>query len=251
MRPVLILRHIDCEGPGHLARVLERHGVPWRLVAVDEGEPVPRDPEAAAGLVLMGGPMSANDPLPWIDEELALIRAAREAGVPVLGHCLGGQLIARALGGRVGPNPVKEIGWHEVERTADPGPEGGAWEGAGAEELAAWRAALPERFVAFHWHGETFVPPPGAARLLASRWCREQAFVLPGGILGLQCHLEMTEELVREWARRYAHELREPSPSVQNEATMLRDLEGRLAALQAVADRLYARWLGYLAPGDR
>jgi len=247
MRPVLVLRHIDCEGPGHLARVLERHGVPWRLVAVDEGEAVPADAAAASGLVLMGGPMSANDPLPWIEEELALIRAAREAGVPVLGHCLGGQLIARALGGRVCPNRVKEIGWHEVERTEEAGPDPGrdpAW----AQELAAWREALPERFHAFHWHGEAFDPPPGAVRLLASRWCPQQAFVLPGGILGLQCHLEMTAELVRQWARRYAHEIREPSLSVQDEATMLQDLDMRVAALQAVADRLYARWLAHLSP---
>ncbi|RMD80445.1 MAG: type 1 glutamine amidotransferase [Gammaproteobacteria bacterium] len=241
-RPVLVLRHIDCEGPGYLAQVLDRHGVPWRVVAVDEGEPVPRDPGEAAGLVLMGGPMSANDPLPWIEEELALLRAAREAGLPLLGHCLGGQLIARALGGRVGPNRVKEIGWHEVRRVDTPCPPPGDW----ADELAAWREALPERFTAFHWHGERFTPPPGAARLLESAGCPEQAFVLPGGVLGLQCHLEMTPELVAAWVERYAHELREPGPTVQGRAEILRDLEARVAALQRVADRVYARWIEHL-----
>lgn len=111
MRPVAIFRHTPTEGPGYFATFLEGHGIAWELIPVDAGAPVPASPEAYAGLCFMGGPMSVNDPLPWIDHTCALIRNAVAAGIPVLGHCLGGQLMAKALGGQVTPNPIKEIGW--------------------------------------------------------------------------------------------------------------------------------------------
>ena len=114
MLPVAIFRHAPTEGPGYFAIFLEQHGIPWRLIAIDEGEPVPATANGFSGLCFMGGPMSVNDPLPWIGEELALIRRAHEARVPVLGHCLGGQLMARALGGAVVLNRYKEIRWGRV-----------------------------------------------------------------------------------------------------------------------------------------
>src|SRR5262245_55774807 len=114
MKPVAIFRHLAAEGPGHFVTYLTRRNVPWRLVRIDEGEAVPGDPAGFSGLVFMGGPMSANDRLPWIDEILALIRAAVASDVPVLGHCLGAQLMAKALGGEVTRNAVKEIGWGKV-----------------------------------------------------------------------------------------------------------------------------------------
>ena len=116
MEPLWIFRHVDCEGPGYLADVLETHRIPWRLIAVDRDEPIPPALDGCAGLIFMGGPISVNDPLPWIEPELMLIRAAAQAGKPVLGHCLGGQLISKALRGQVGPNPVREIGRHPVDR---------------------------------------------------------------------------------------------------------------------------------------
>ncbi|ROR29723.1 type 1 glutamine amidotransferase [Inmirania thermothiophila] len=228
MGTVCILRHVDCEGPGYLAEFLDRNGIPWKLVALDQGEPVPGGLEGIAGLVLMGGPMSVNDSLPWIEPELALIREAVARGLPVLGHCLGGQLIAKALGGQVKANPVREIGWHPVE-VID------------REAAAPWLGDDPGPFEVFHWHGETFTPPPAARPFLASRWCAQQAFSL-GSALALQFHVEMTEELVRTWAQRYAHELI-PSPSVQDADAMCRGLEARIRALHRLADRIYGRWI--------
>jgi GMP synthase-like glutamine amidotransferase len=114
MRPLYIFRHIACEGPGYLAEVLARHNVPSRLIRIDAGDRVPDSLEGCSGLVFMGGSMSVNDPLPWLEQELSLIRAARAIDMPVLGHCLGGQLISKALGGEITRNPVKEIGWHPV-----------------------------------------------------------------------------------------------------------------------------------------
>ncbi|HYA47171.1 MAG TPA: type 1 glutamine amidotransferase, partial [Burkholderiales bacterium] len=111
MKPVAIFRHSPTEGPGYFATFLDAHSVPWRLVKVDAGERVPADARAFSGLVFMGGPMSVNDDLPWIREVLGLINSAAQADIPLLGHCLGGQLMSKALGGKVTRNPVKEIGW--------------------------------------------------------------------------------------------------------------------------------------------
>ena len=228
MKPICIFRHIECEGPGYLAEVLERSAIPWQLVAVDRGEPIPERVDGYAGLVFMGGPMSVNDDLDWIRRELDLIRQAAGQDMPVLGHCLGGQLISKALGGRIGPNPVKEIGWLDVEQVVS----------AAAED---WLASLPERFPVFHWHGETFSIPDGASLILSSDHCPHQGFVR-GNILALQCHVEVTAEQVPEWSTLYADELI-PSPTIQSTAEMSRDLDTRLARLHAVAQRLYARWL--------
>jgi GMP synthase-like glutamine amidotransferase len=229
MKPVLIFRHVDCEGPGYLQSFLNARRIPTRLIRIDAGEAVPDDSALAAGLVFMGGPMSVNDDLAWIHAELSLIRAALEQGIPVLGHCLGGQLIARALDAEVGPNPVREIGWHPVWQTDRP-------------EAVEWFGEMEEPLEAFHWHGETFTMPAGAAPLLSSRFCPNQAFALDR-VLAMQCHIEMTAAMVREWASRYVDQLQSPSGSVQTEVEMLADLQGRVRRLNALADRVYTRWI--------
>jgi GMP synthase-like glutamine amidotransferase len=234
MKPVVIFRHSHTEGPGYFAIALERRGVPWRIVRVDAGETVPEDPHAFSGLAFMGGPMSVNDPLPWIGSVQRLIRAAVDASVPVIGHCLGGQLMASALGGTVSANPVREIGWGEVSVAATP--EARRWFGPG---LAT--------FNSFHWHGETFSIPRGARALLSSPYCANQAFAM-GKHLGLQCHVEMTAELIESWCRSGAEEIaNNPGPAVQPAAEIESDLDQRLAQLHAVADRVYARWMEGLA----
>jgi len=229
MNPVAIFRHSSTEGPGYLATYLDRQGIPWRLVRLDEGEPVPERPDAFSGLVMMGGPMSVNDDLPWIPPLLGLIRSAIAKDVPVLGHCLGGQLMSKAMGGTVSRAPAKEIGWGEIRVVA----------GAAA---ADWFGASQGRLTAFHWHGETFTIPLGAQRVLASPWCENQGFAL-GPHLGLQCHIEMTEELVKSWCETGQREIeRSRSPAVQPVNEILQDLEGRVAALHSVADGIYSRW---------
>ena len=228
MKPVAIFRHFVTEGPGYFSTYLERRGMPWKLIKVDEGEPVPHSANAFSGLAFMGGPMSVNDDLAWIPPVLTLIREAVARDVPVLGHCLGGQLMAKALNAHVTKAAVKEIGWGEVQ--LDSGPEASAWFGD------------RERFLSFHWHGETFAIPPGAKRLLSSPCCENQAFAL-GPHLALQCHIEMTEELVRNWCKSGAREIeRSAGPAVQEVDEILNDLTPRLAALQRIADQVYDRW---------
>jgi len=229
MRPLTIFRHIACEGPAYLAEVLERHAIPWRLIRIDEGETLPDTLDDCSGLVFMGGPMSVNDPLPWIEQELKLIRMAQAARLPVLGHCLGGQLISKALGGTISANPVKEIGWHSVRKCNTPA-------------TRQWLAGLPDETTLFHWHGETFSVPDGAEVLLESEYCAHQAFAI-GNTLALQCHVEMLEPMVCEWAALYAHEIQHSSPSVQSAEQMTANLPARIKAAQQVADQLYRRWL--------
>src|SRR5687768_3649183 len=237
MRPVGIFRTAPTEGPGYFATYLEKRSIPWKLVALDAGEPVPRDARAYSGLGVMGGPMSANDELPWIALLLELLRNAVRQDVPVLGHCLGGQLMSRAFGGAVKVNPVREIGWGEV-RVADNG------------VARAWLGEL-QAFEAFQWHGETFSIPPGATRLLENAHCENQAFAL-GKHLALQCHVEMTAELVELWLRTGADEMRAAagSPAVQSAEDMTGDIDARLERLHRVADRLYDKWCEALSRGS-
>lgn len=209
--------------------------MPTVLIAVDQGEKIPDDPTTFSGLCFMGGPMSVNDPLPWIADSLALIRQAVAAGIPVIGHCLGGQLMAKALGGEVTPNPVKEIGWGEVSAATNP-------------EATAWLGDIAH-FTAFHWHGETFSIPTGATRLLASPHCAHQAFAL-GTHLALQCHVEMTVEMIAAWARHGADEIaqRRPQDAIQTGEAMLAAAPSLLPAMTAVAEQLYGRWLQGVKP---
>ena len=235
MKPLYIFRHIDCEGPGYLAEVLAREDIPWQLIAIDAGDAIPHSIDGCAGLVFMGGPMSVNDDLPWIGQELALIQQAQAAGLPLLGHCLGGQLISKALGGNITANPVREIGWHPVWKSNT----------ATAEK---WLAGLPQEMTLFHWHGETFSIPAGAEVILENDTCAHQAFAI-GKTLALQCHVEMQAPMVSEWASLYADEIGQPTATIQSAGEMTAHLEKRIAAAQRVADGLYARWLAQLPAG--
>ncbi len=230
MKPVAVFRHSATEGPGYFATFLAAQNIPLALIRIDAGDPVPPDVGAYSGLVFMGGPMSVNDDLPWIPPVLNAIREAVRRDIPVLGHCLGGQLMSKALGGTVGPNPVKEIGWGEVRVLDNP-------------QAHAWFNGAPERFLSFHWHGETFSLPEGATRILESPYCANQAYVL-GKHLGMQCHVEMTREMIEAWCRVGRDEIAAArSPAVQTPEQMALDMDQKLAALNGVAARLYAHWI--------
>jgi len=233
MKPVAIFRHVGHEGPAYLGEFLAAHTIPWKLIAVDRGEAIPTAPDTYSGLVFMGGPMSVNDDLPWIPRSLELIRQAVAANIPVLGHCLGGQLIAKALGGVITRNPIKEIGWGMARVTATP-------------EARAWFGETTE-FPAFHWHGETFSLPDGAVRILETAHCANQAFVLNDRHLALQCHVEMTEAMIREWCAVGRDEIAAAdSCAVQTPAVILQQTPANLPAMQAMAERLYGRWVSGL-----
>lgn len=231
MKPVLVFRYARTEGPGHFATFLAEHGIDWKLVALDEGDPVPPSAQPFAGLGFMGGPMSANDELPWTQPVLALMRDAVSHAVPVIGHCLGGQMLARALGAAVRRHDRKEIGW--VPLTAEAGPTAAAWLGD------------RRRFDAFEWHEDTFDVPRGAERILSGEYCANQAYVLDGRHLGMQCHVEVTAEMIETWCRIGIEDIDQAigkSPAVQDAATIRALALEKLAPLTATASRLYARW---------
>jgi GMP synthase-like glutamine amidotransferase len=245
MRPVAILQHaVDVE-PGYFQTWLDGRAIPWQKIEPYRGEPVPTDAGLFSGICLMGGPMSVNDPIAWIDEELRLVRDADATHVPVIGHCLGAQLIARAFGAPVVPHSVKEIGWGEVTVTD-------------ATLAARWlnHGAL-QSMEMFQWHGDTFALPPQARNFLASALCARQAYVIerPGfAHLGLQFHCEMTPALIRAWTddstwleEIEAERRRNGGPGVQGAERMLDGAELRCAAMNALAGRLYSRWSEGLA----
>jgi GMP synthase-like glutamine amidotransferase len=219
---VLAFRHVPFEGLGRIAGALDRHGLEWRGVDLYAGQSMP-DVAAAAGLILMGGPMSVNDDLPWLRAEEDAVRQAVAMGIPVLGVCLGAQLVARALGARVYRNPVKEIGWFEIELTRE----------AAGDALFG---GLAPRETVFHWHGETFDLPDGAVALARSAACPRQAFRAPGGVYGLQFHLETTPEMIADWCAQDANcgdmrELETPlDPWFQQDR------------LSRLADSVFGRW---------
>lgn len=233
MNPVAIFRHASAEGPGYLAEFLDARHIPWNLIALDAGDAVPRSVEAFSGLVFMGGPMSVNDDQPWIAPVEMLIRSAVANDIPVLGHCLGGQLMSKALGGVVSRNPVKEIGWGEVGVTDN-------------DVARAWFGET-KHFNAFHWHGETFTLPQGATPLLSSKYCVNQAWGM-GRHLALQCHVEMTASMIATWCEIGADEVAaaSDSPAVQSIGEMLGRVADELPQLHEVAERLYTVWVAGL-----
>lgn len=230
MKPVAIFRHVTREDSGYFSAFLERHEIDNVLIKVDQNQAIPTDPTAYSGLVFMGGDMSVNDPLPWITPSLALIRKAYAADIPLLGHCLGGQLISKALGATVSPAPVKEIGWGEVYVSDN-------------DSARAWLDGLTQ-FTSFHWHGETFTLPDGATHIIKSDYCDNQAYVI-GKHLAMQCHVEMTANLIEAWTAHGAEEITQAahSPAVQSVSEIKTDMEARLTNLNRVADRLYSRWI--------
>lgn len=191
----LAVQHVAAEPPGAIAAALAAEGLALDVVRVDRGDPVPVDAERLSAVVVMGGPMSVADAgrLEHLRDELRLVESALRHGVPVLGVCLGSQLLAHALGARVSPAGFLELGWLPV--TLAPGAEGDPLLGG-----------CPQTFPALHWHGDAFDLPRGAAHLARSDRTAVQAF-RHGRAWGLLFHLEADGAQVEEMALAFAGEV--------------------------------------------
>jgi GMP synthase-like glutamine amidotransferase len=232
LKPVAIFRYARTEGPGHFATFLAEHGLDFTLIRLDENEPVPASAAAFCGLGFMGGPMSANDEYPWTQPVLSLMREAVDKRIPVIGHCLGGQMLSRALGGTVRRAETKEIGWVPVAAEATPA----------AREWLDGTA----KFETFEWHEDTFSIPPGAERILTGTTCANQAYVVDGRHLGMQCHIEVNAEMIETWCRIGITDIDQnfgKSPAVQDAVTIRSLMPKNLPTLTATATKLYTRWI--------
>lgn len=227
---VHVLQHVPFEGLGSIDGWLERRRARVTWTRFHEPQAPLPVPSSLDLVIALGGPMSVNDEaaLPWLVEEKRFLREAMDAGVAVLGVCLGAQLIASARGASVRPNGRKEIGWLEVEAVA--GTPSGCF-------------AFPSSTLAFHWHGETFDLPAGAVRLARSAACEQQAFQLGANVIGLQFHLETTPQSAAALVEHCGHEL-VPAPCVQARDELL---QAPAASYEAV-HRLMERVLDHLVP---
>ena len=227
MMKLACLQHVAFEGPAWIGSWAEKNGLTLRTFGLYGGDPLPR-PDDFDGLVVMGGPMGANDGyrFHWMEPEKELIARSVLQGKRVLGICLGAQLIAAALGSRVYPNAKKEIGWFPLDKVPD-------------AEKSAFGALLPRRFTAFHWHGDTFDLPPGAIHLARTAACANQAFAFNDTVLGLQFHLEATREGAEALMENCRDEM-VPAATVQNEQEV-RTGYGFLEDAHTLMDKLLAQ----------
>lgn len=238
MKPVLVLQHLVSDGTSFLGTWLAEQGVAMDVRCTEAGDVFPHDLAAHGALAILGGSMGANDPLPSLRQAEALVRSALALQMPTIGHCLGGQLIARALGAPIRPSPRPEVGWFAL----DWAPEAITWFG----EPVAMTAA-PE---VFQWHFDAFALPPGAVPLARTAACPHQAFAL-GNCLAMQFHVELDASKLETWLTTtdpdYELALRQDPDQVQTATQMRLDAERRLAAQQGLAAFAYTRWLGSAA----
>jgi len=183
---VVIFQHVPYEGPGIITDMLEGRGIPFVVIHGYDDDVLPHTPAGYSGVISMGGPMSANDDLAWLEKEKIFLAQAVERGLPVMGICLGAQLLAASVGGKIYSGSELEVGWGEVSLTR---------EGRSDEIFSAVEDPLP----VLHWHGETFDLPEDSALLASSEMYPNQAFRLGSNAYGLQFHLEVTGEMVKEW----------------------------------------------------
>jgi len=228
------LQHVEFEDAANIVPWAEARGHGVSRTRLYDGEPLP-SPDAFDWLVIMGGPMNIyeHDRYPWLVREKEFIAEAIRRNKPALGICLGAQLIADVLGGRVTQNREKEIGWFPVSLT----------DGAGRLPLFQ---SLPRQFLPFHWHGDTFSIPPGAVHAASSEACANQAFQYGDRVVGLQFHLDYSAASIGKMVESCAEELVD-GPYIQRSPELLTDA-ARTAGLQSLLDAFLGAMERTLAP---
>ena len=232
MPKVLVVQHASPETLGTIADALNPERISVEYIRTFLGDAVPKGIEEADGLIVMGGPMGLRDQekYPFLREEMLLIEKALNAGKPVLGICLGSQLLASVLGARIHIGKKREIGWLPVRLS----PEG--------QQDPLWTGATPS-FTAFHWHGDIFDLPAGAVSLASSELTPHQAFRHGEKSYGLLFHLEMTENMIREMIRTFSDDLLEQN---LDSGWLIEKAGEHLPPLEEIGNRVFSRWADLL-----
>ena len=209
---VLFIKHIDIEGPGTIADFLEDNKIEYTVIDLSSGDKVPKLQKDIQTIICLGGPMNVyeENKYPFLRDEDVLLKKVVDDGITFLGICLGAQLIAKATGAKVTKNPEKEIGWYKVVLN-DNGLKDDLFKG------------LPEIFKVYQWHGDTFGIPDGGGRLAFSERCQNQVLKYGRNIYGIQFHVEVTRDMISQWADAYKAELESLKGIVSDKKKMLED----------------------------
>jgi len=185
---IAVIKHVENEGPGIMGTFFKNDGWELSTTELSNGETLPNSLNDIAAVIILGGPMNVyeEDAYPFLKDEDRFIRKIIIEEIPLLGICLGGQLLSKACGGRISKSPVKEIGWRTVELTRE-----------GMNDLFFQK--LPKTFKVFQWHDDAFEIPKGTTHLAKARLCKNQAFKVGNNAYGLQFHIEVTKDMIDTW----------------------------------------------------
>ncbi len=230
MKPILIFEHIDTSGPGLFEAFLKTRSIPYQIFRPNDGDKVPDrdDISSYSGLCFCGGTESVTEPTSWMIEEINLIQAAKENSTPVIGHCLGGQLISKALGGEVRRHHLEEFGWSRLYPDNN-------------EFSKQWLNGVPAELFAMQWHSDTFTLPAGATLILTGDHCINQAFVY-GNMLAMQFHVEVSVETIEYWAIDLYEKHPITNESVQTGEQIISALDSNFEISRELAEQLYTKW---------
>lgn len=230
---VSVLQHDAVEPLGTIADALGAVGIDAEYIRIYAGDPVPADLTSADGLIVMGGPMGVyeQDRYPFLAEEIRFIQRTFQKETPILGVCLGSQLLAAALGAPVAPGPQREIGWYPITLTE------------AASEDALW-AGAPANWMGFHWHGDIHGLPPGATLLARSELTPCQAFRAGRHTYGLQFHMEVTRPIIGDWLSAFADEA---LGGAQSRTQIVAGADAHLMAMLKLGKQVFGRWARLVA----
>ena len=227
---ILILKHIDIEGPGTFGNFLIKRDESFRIIELGAGEKLPSDLKPIKAVVVLGGPMNVDeeDKYPFLKSENEFIKNALKKNIPYLGICLGSQLLAKAAGAKVVKSPVKEIGWYKVQLT-DKGKKDPFLKGFKESEMI------------FHWHEDMFQIPKGAELLATGTGCPHQAVRVGKNAYGIQFHVEITDVSIKEWCEEYCQK---NSPErIEKSKELIRGYIRYKEQFNQQAERLYRNFL--------
>lgn len=227
----LIIKHIDIEGPGTLGDFLKARNIPFKIIELGAGEPLPKSFDGISAVIVLGGPMNVDEEYkyPFLKAEDEFIKRALLAEIPYLGICLGSQLLAKAAGAKVVKSPVKEIGWYTVQLT----PQG---------QRDPFLKNFKEDKPIYHWHGDMFHIPANGQLLATAPGCPHQAMRVGKNAYGIQFHVEVTDKSIKEWCDEY---IENDLPGRRDHAaTMVKDYYRLEKDFLAQANTLYENFIG-------